>query len=705
MQRSQRDVPRRASPRWRPALLALLFAGACESTQLAPGDSTLVASAALLDLGRVYVGAESRATFVLSAPGDLAVRYASGFRGDAWGFRVGPATGRLVPNGAVEMVVTFRPEAAGERDAELVMTGDQKSGGPVVVRLRATALAAPDCEDGNGCTIDTFDPVTGTCSHEAAPLACDDFDACTTSDTCVEGICLGQGVVCDDGDVCTDDLCDPREGCVHLPTSRCDDGNPCTRDICDPRGGCRHEVLDDGTPCNDGEMCTVADICVMGRCVGVNLDDGTPCDDGDPCSKNDQCVSGRCLDPTYRPPGVGELKFITDVGALGAGASENPIIDRDGAVMVGLVNGVAAVDRCGEIAWTNEELGPVRFGAAVSVPGLLSVPVGSRILDLDTETGEVQRTLEVGLAFPPVTTASTATASVRILDIAVRASGALVVSLLRETEDAGEIVAREGLLAEVDRLRIAVTPFRSLGARAATRLAIDQDESVVAVLSDAPGEPTRRDRLVRFGVTGTSGTWSSSELEVVRTDVALGDRGQVLWSAGLVAVDRSGEPRQLLAPPPDAEAIELGAPVVDRGRIYMVLRRGGVVPPTPGPSFAPGGTYHLLALTASTGATIYDVELPGTAAQVTPVVDALGNVFVVTGEGQVIGANPQGDALFSAALPLGPASASALSLTVTPQRVLVVVSQGRVFGVQSVAPLGISTWPRHRRDNLSTSHR
>src|SRR2546425_11935512 len=48
------------------------------------------------------------------------------------------------------------------------------------------------------------------------------------------GGCVHTPRNCDDGDPCTDDSCDPITGdCVHAPHN-CDDGNACTADSCNP---------------------------------------------------------------------------------------------------------------------------------------------------------------------------------------------------------------------------------------------------------------------------------------------------------------------------------------------------------------------------------------------------------------------------------------------------------------------------------------
>ena len=108
------------------------------------------------------------------------------------------------------------------------------------------------CDDGNECTIDRCNPVTGACMHRGLP-------------GCVRDLCFD--VFCDDGDPCTDDTCDPETGeCIHNPIPGCgpnecdgidcDDGNPCTIDTCDPlTGDCRYEVFEgcENAPCGDPE--------------------------------------------------------------------------------------------------------------------------------------------------------------------------------------------------------------------------------------------------------------------------------------------------------------------------------------------------------------------------------------------------------------------------------------------------------------------
>ena len=73
---------------------------------------------------------------------------------------------------------------------------------------------ASGCDDGNPCTDDSCNAVQG-CVHANNNVLCNDFNACTRTDRCVGGVCVGSNPpVCDDGDSCTADACDPGIGCV-----------------------------------------------------------------------------------------------------------------------------------------------------------------------------------------------------------------------------------------------------------------------------------------------------------------------------------------------------------------------------------------------------------------------------------------------------------------------------------------------------------
>jgi hypothetical protein len=203
-----------------------------------------------------------------------------------------------------------------------------------------------DCEDDNPCTADSC--LDGKCIHTPSDGDCDDSNPCTENDLCAAGVCIGTTLTdCDDVNVCTKDYCLPLGGCQHDPVEsscndadacttddacvnglcvggaapNCDDGNICTTDSCDVIVGCLN-ANNDGVDCDDSSACTETDLCSGGVCVGSNPpdcddqnvcttdscdvdqgclhvnDDGKSCDDGDPATSGDKCEAGVCKGST-----------------------------------------------------------------------------------------------------------------------------------------------------------------------------------------------------------------------------------------------------------------------------------------------------------------------------------------------------------------------------------------------------------------------
>jgi len=199
-----------------------------------------------------------------------------------------------------------------------------------------------DCDDFNPCTRDVCSRL---CVHTPLNrIACNDSNQCTTNDTCTDGVCIGtpvncpsdgnpctintcllgqcteiplSGIPCADGNACTtSDQCS-FGGCIGTPMN-CDDGKVCTTDTCSPATGC--VFTNNSEPCDDGMFCTVDDVCTNAECGGsprdcsevgdqcnlgvcneaTNLcepqpaEDGTSCDDDNTCTSNDHCISGIC---------------------------------------------------------------------------------------------------------------------------------------------------------------------------------------------------------------------------------------------------------------------------------------------------------------------------------------------------------------------------------------------------------------------------
>jgi cysteine-rich repeat protein len=186
----------------------------------------------------------------------------------------------------------FSPNAAPCDDGNPCTVGDHCAGGWCVV------TGGVDCDDGNPCTDDACEPVGGGCVHAPNVAPCDDGDACTVMDLCAGGACAGAGAPdCDDGNPCTDDACSPQSGCTHALNAApcddgdacsvgdvcmngtcagpvalvCDDGDPCTTDSCDPAAGCTFEAF--APCCSNGVTEAPGETCDDG-----NLEPGDGCD-------------------------------------------------------------------------------------------------------------------------------------------------------------------------------------------------------------------------------------------------------------------------------------------------------------------------------------------------------------------------------------------------------------------------------------------
>lgn len=209
----------------------------------------------------------------------------------------------------------------------------------------APTVDGAECDDGNACTTHdrcedgvcgggdevvcaalsqchapgTCDPATGACSNpeKADDSACNDGDACSATDTCQAGSCVGSTpVACRASDQCHDSgVCNTKTGSCSNPLKQngvaCDDGSRCTLGdacqdgACKPAGNvacaaadschlagtcdsatgnCTSPLKPNGSSCSDGLSCTGSDVCNNGKCGGTAV----ACDDGIACTK-DSC--------------------------------------------------------------------------------------------------------------------------------------------------------------------------------------------------------------------------------------------------------------------------------------------------------------------------------------------------------------------------------------------------------------------------------
>ena len=221
-------------------------------------------------------------------------------------------------------------------------TGDAQ-GKDVATDLGTTEdVAAAGCKVDSDCAsvqvaaCQKASCVSGKCSavDAEAGTACDDKDACTDSDQCKAGKCVGVPKACDDQSVCTSDACNPATGkCEYTPnTAKCDDGDLCTEnDACKdgkcqgtPAAVCGCTTDADCAKTDDADLCNGVHTCQGGQCLTkpgseikcdtskagpcatiacwpadgacrkTPLAAGTQCDDGNQCTKGDACSGTTC---------------------------------------------------------------------------------------------------------------------------------------------------------------------------------------------------------------------------------------------------------------------------------------------------------------------------------------------------------------------------------------------------------------------------
>ncbi len=160
-------------------------------------------------------------------------------------------------------------------------------------------------------------------------ISCDDGDPCTI-DTCEGGLCVNTPVDCSDFDdqcnvgVCVGGFCEAEPANEGLA---CDDGNACTQTDTCVSGEC---IGSDPVICTPLDQCHVAGVCdtATGACSNPNAPDGTACDDGDNCTE-DECVNGACVGTLPECPPNQEVDPVTclcvceDVSLCAAGFDDD----------------------------------------------------------------------------------------------------------------------------------------------------------------------------------------------------------------------------------------------------------------------------------------------------------------------------------------------------------------------------------------------
>ncbi|MFT3769275.1 MAG: CCXG family PEP-CTERM protein [Minicystis sp.] len=166
-----------------------------------------------------------------------------------------------------------------------------------------------------------WDPAKGICTMAAPQFQgctastpngtpCDDGNACTQTDTCQSGVCVGANpVTCTAPDACHNaGTCNPTTGaCTNAPAkpngSACNDGNACTQSDTCQNGLC---VGASPKTCAASDTCHSAGACdpATGWCTNPAKPNGSACISGNACSSGDTCQSGACVAGAPAPVGI-----------------------------------------------------------------------------------------------------------------------------------------------------------------------------------------------------------------------------------------------------------------------------------------------------------------------------------------------------------------------------------------------------------------
>ncbi len=241
----------------------------------------------------------------------------------------------------------------------------------------------PDCNDSNVCTDDSCS--AGKCVHLSNTATCTDSDACTSGEHCSGSTCSGATVVpCDDGKPCTADSCDVATGCVNVALSNtpCNDEDACTASDTCTSGTCVGEKIG----CADKDPCTV-DTCNSAIGCVHSLDAKALCDDGNACTSDDSCATGTCAGLLR----LWQSEVATDQTVLAIAPRPD-----GGFVTVSQSNKVVAVrawTKGGVNEWTNTiSTNSARMGVAVAANGDVAVASSTGVdgaVNVYTSTGAV----------------------------------------------------------------------------------------------------------------------------------------------------------------------------------------------------------------------------------------------------------------------------------------------------------------------------
>jgi RHS repeat-associated protein len=213
-------------------------------------------------------------------------------------------------------------------DGNRCTTGDTCQSGSCAAGTPVTCTALDACHVAGTCN-----PSTGACTNPNAAngTACNDNNGCTTADQCQNGTCAGSNpVTCLAADQChLAGTCVPATGsCSYARKANgttCSDGNACTQTDTCQAGIC---VGSNPKTCPQGNQCQEAGQCdpTSGDCLFPGKADGIACDDGDATTSDDACHAGVCLGiPPVPAPTATNLASSLAFIYQGPGASQTGV--------------------------------------------------------------------------------------------------------------------------------------------------------------------------------------------------------------------------------------------------------------------------------------------------------------------------------------------------------------------------------------------
>jgi hypothetical protein len=168
---------------------------------------------------------------------------------------------------------------------------------------------------GEAC-IDRSCNGTNTCTEISREgQSCEDGDPCTYGDICQGNVCSSPNFVLCLSDTCIDRTCNGTATCTESFKDGvgCDDGNACTHtDVCSA-GAC----VGQGISCVD-------DACHFSYCNGTPSCGITPKEDGTRCGgANDRCCSGNCVNTSADERNCGGCGIKCNTGKTCYAANNN----------------------------------------------------------------------------------------------------------------------------------------------------------------------------------------------------------------------------------------------------------------------------------------------------------------------------------------------------------------------------------------------